>query len=304
MNKHDVNWRGNICAIITPFNRDGSLDERSYRENIRNLVREGVDGVVVAGDTGEFWALSHEERFRLFALAKEEAGGKVVVGNASAMTTGESIFLARAALERGLDGIMLTPPFYVRPGEREVVAHFQAVSDAVPIPIMMYNLPSRVGIAMSTSLMLKLCDVDNVVAIKQSSPAFGDVMETIRLAGDKIWVLAGHSVDRGFPCVVMGADGYVSSVEPQVMGREAAEMYRLALEGNLAQGARTQLRCIELDHAVHGAGGTFPASLKAAMNLLGRPGGYPRKPLLYPSEEQLKALKETLAHLGLLEKVR
>jgi 4-hydroxy-tetrahydrodipicolinate synthase len=120
------------------------------------------------------------------------------------------------------------------------------------------------------------------------------------VAGDRISVLAGHSVERGFPAVAAGADGYLSSVEPQVMGKQAIDMYRLTVNGEYDAARQIQLRCVELDHSVHGEVGTFPASLKAAMNLVGRPGGYPRAPLHAPSEENLKGLKETLKKLDLL----
>lgn len=301
MNRDSVQWQGNICAIVTPFNRDGSMDEQSFRENIRLLMSEGVDGIVVAGCTGEFWSLDDDERLRLFDMAMEEAGGKIVViGNASAIRTSDSIRYARAVKERGLDGIMLTPPFYARPGEREILAHYQAVSDAVKLPILLYNIPSRQAVQVPMNLLLQLCEVDTVVAIKQSAAAFQDVMETLRLCKEKLRILPGHSVDRGVPSVLMGADGYVSSVEPQILGREAISMYALTKSGNLEEAQRVQFRCIELDHAIHGGAGTFPASLKAAMNMLGRPGGYPREPLLSLTDDEEKKVRHTLKSLNLL----
>jgi 4-hydroxy-tetrahydrodipicolinate synthase len=304
MDRNSVDWSGNTCAIVTPFNRDGSLDERSFRENIRLLIDEGIDGIVVAGCTGEFWSLSDEERLLLFELARDEAGDAIhVIGNVSAIRTADAIRFARAAQERNLDGIMLTPPFYARPGENEVLAHYQAVSNAVPLPILVYNIPSRQAITLSIDLLDKIADVENVVAVKQSSNAFQDVTETIRRLNGRIYVLPGHSVDRGVAALSMGADGYVSSVEPQALGRPAIALYRLCREGRWDEAQQVQMQCVEVDHAVHGGAGTFPGSLKAAMNLLGRPGGYPRDPLLPLTDEQEQYLKSVLRPLNLLATV-
>ncbi len=210
MDRNTVDWSGNTCAVVTPFNRDGSLDERSFRENIRLLLDEGIDGIVVAGCTGEFWALSVAERLRLFELGRDEAGDAVhVIGNVSAIRTADAIRFARAAQERNLDGIMLTPPYYARPGENEVLVHYQAVSNAVPLPILVYNIPSRQGIDLSIDLLDKIADVESVVAVKQSANAFQDVTETIRRLNDRIaglprcrWELTATSPASNRRCLV------------------------------------------------------------------------------------------------------
>lgn len=301
MDRNSVDWKGNLCAVVTPFTATGEVDARAFAANLELLMSEGIDGFVVAGCTGEFWALSDPERVELFRLAREVAGGKVpVIGNCSAIVTAHAIALARAALETGLDGIMLTPPYYATPAPREVVAHFQAVSDAVEIPILLYNIPRRQGINLSMDTIVELAAVPNVVAFKQSTGDFMEVVETIRRVSGSIRILAGHSVDRGLPAVVMGSDGYISSVEPQAVGAKAIRLYQLAATGRIAEARALQMQLIELDHAIHGGVGTFPASLKAVMNLRGRPGGYPRPPLLPLTTEQLTRLEPVLGKLGLL----
>ncbi len=298
MDRNSVDWYGNFCAVVTPFNRGGNIDEAAFQENIRLLVSEGIRGIVVAGCTGEFWALSDGERLRLFELARE-ATDVFVIGNASAIVTGHSVAYAQGAKDRALDGIMLTPPFYARPNDREIVHHYRRVSDAVELPILMYNIPSRQAVAPSIGVIEQLVQVDNVVAFKQSASEFGAVLDTLRAVGDAIRVMPGHSVDRGVPCLVMGADGYVSSVESQVMGRDAVRMYELVMEGNLEEARDIQMRCVALDKAIHGDAGTFPASLKAAMNFCGRPGGYPREPLLPLTEQESSNLRATLQGIGI-----
>lgn len=294
-------WTGNIVAAVTPFNRDGSLDTAAFKENLQLLLDEGIDGFVVLGDTGEFWSVTDQERQTLTELALTVAAGKVpVIVGCSAMTAPQVLEFGRCAKEVGADGIMVTPPFYVRPGEEEIFQFYKMVAGATELPIMLYNIPKRHSVSLPVKLIDRLADVDQIVAIKQSNESFLELMDTIRVAGDRLTVLAGHSVERGYPAVVMGADGYLSSVEPQVMGRSAIDMYRYAKEGRYEEARDVQLRCIGLDHAVHGAVGTFPASLKAAMNAVGRPGGYPRLPLLPVSPEQEAVLKRVLQGLALL----
>lgn len=302
MDRGSVSWRGNITAIVTPFTKDGAIDEGAFTRNIEMLISEGLDGIIPAGCTGEIWALEDDELRRLFQLAVAAAKKRVpVIAGISDIKTGRVVKLGRMAKEAGCDGVMVTPPPYVLPSPREIVAHFRAVSDGVGLPIMIYNIPRRQGYSATPRLIAELGDVDCVVAVKQSSNEFHDVVETVRLAGKKLRIFAGHSVIRGFPCVAMGCDGYISSVETQVMGAEAIALFRLADANKVAEAKQLQYRCVALDEAIHGGVGTFPASLKAAMNMLGRPGGYPRPPLLPLTDEETARLKKVLAELGLLK---
>jgi 4-hydroxy-tetrahydrodipicolinate synthase len=294
-------WTGNIVATVTPFNKDGSLDTKALRENFQLLRDEGIDGYVVMGDTGEFWALTDQERQIVTETALDVASGEIpVVVGCGAMTAQESIRLGLLAKDVSADGIMLTPPIYVRPGQAEIEQYYRDVISAVGLPTMLYNIPKRHSVSLGIPVVDKLADLDLVVAFKQSHESFLEVLETIRVAGDRLSVLAGHSVERGFPAVAAGADGYLSSVEPQVMGKTAIDMYKHAVTGDYERARDVQLKCVELDHAIHGDAGTFPASLKAAMNLVGRPGGYPRPPLQEPNANALASLKTALTKLNLI----
>lgn len=301
MDRNSVKWRGNICAIVTPFTKDGDLDEAAFCQNIELLISEGINGVIVAGCTGEFWALKDDERVRAFELGVATAKKRIpVLGGTSDIVTSRSVALTKRAKAVGCDGVMVTPPPYVLVSPREVIAHFRAISN-VGLPIMMYNIPKRQGINVTPRLIAEMTDIECLVAVKQSSDSFHDVVETVRLAGDKLLIFAGHSVIRGFPSVAMGCDGFISSVEPQVMGREAIDLYRLAAANKVDEVRKLQYRCVALDEAIHGGVGTFPASLKAAMNLRGRPGGYAREPLLPLTDDEQAKLKKVLGGLGLLK---
>ena len=299
MNKNDVQWKGNFNAVITPFNENGQINNLDFQKNIELLIGEGINGIIVAGCTGEFWALSDDERVELYSLAVEAASGKVpVIAGTSHMLTDQVINLSQRAKETGVDGLMITPPYYILPNEVEIIEHYQQISDNVNLPILVYNIPKRVGVTTSPALLLKLTEINNIVAVKQSSSGFSDVVETVELCGEKIVVFAGHSVTRGFPCVAMGADGFVSSVEPQIMGKTAIELYEISKSGNTENARNLQQKLIKLDEAVHGLG-TFPSALKAAMNVMGRPGGYPRKPILPLNEGEINKLESIMSKIDL-----
>jgi 4-hydroxy-tetrahydrodipicolinate synthase len=286
MHRNDVNWSGNFCAVITPFTQSGELDEAAFVKNLELLLSEGIDGFVVAGHTGEAWALDDEERFRIFELARDVSSGSVpVIGAASAIRTVDSIRLAKGAERSGIDGLLLTPPAYAMVNEREMLAHFQAVSDACPLPIMLYNIPRRIGREISPQFMVQAAEVPNVVALKQSGPSFDEIAAVVNLVGDRIAVFAGNSAERGLPAVSVGADGFISSVETQALGAEAISLYRLAKDGDIERARKVQARTAKTKKFL-GQFGTEPASLKVAMNHIGRPGGYPRPPILPITEEE------------------
>jgi len=170
------------------------------------------------------------------------------------------------------------------------------VSDAVKHPILLYNIPRRTGFNLSPEVLDELVGVEWVVAIKESSNDFIQTESTIRSVGDRITVFTGHSAERAVPALVMGAKGFVSSMESQIMGREAIEMYSLVKRGELAKAAATQHRTLDLDESMRKCG-TFPANLKAAMNLLGRPVGLPRAPILPLTVTQLEEVQRVLDRL-------
>lgn len=301
MNDGKVAWNGNFTAVVTPFTQDGAIDEGKFVENLELLMSEGIDGLVVSGCTGEAWALDGEERLRLFGLAVEAAKGRVpVIAGTGGIITAKVTELSIAAKAAGVDGVMVLPPYYAMINEEEVLAHYRAVSSGAQAPILLYNIPRRTGINLTPELCRRLADVDYVVAIKESSNDFVQVEETLRAVGERIIVFTGHSAERGMAAVLVGCPGFVSSMETQVMGREAISLYRLSAGGDLDAARRVQMRTLALDKAMRGIG-TFPANLKAAMNARGRPGGFVRAPLLDLNADQQATVGAILTDLELLE---
>jgi len=300
MNRNDLDWKGNFTAVVTPFTKNGEIDEDLYRKNVNNLIDEGINGIVSTGCTGEFWALDDEERTNVHKLAVSAAAGRVpVVCGTIHMRTDVVVRLSKRAKEVGANGVMVTPSPYIRPSDREIYEHYKRISDEADIPILVYNIPKRVGAGTSPELLAKLCDIKNVLAVKQSAESLDEVAATVRLCGDKMIVFAGHSVTRGFPCVAMGTDGFVSSVETQIMGKEAVSLYKLSVDDHAAA-RKLQHKLIELDHAVHGIG-TFPSALKAAMNMRGRPGGFTRSPVMPLEDTEMSCLRRALSELDLVQ---
>ena len=303
MNDGKVSWKGNYAAVVTPFKEDLSIDEEKFIENLELLVSEGLNGVVVSGCTGESWSLEADERLRLFKLAVEAMRGKdvPVIAGTGGIVTRKVIELSKAAKEVGVDGVMVLPPYYAIPNMREVIAHYQAVSDQAKAPILLYNIPRRTGINLTPEVCEQLADIEYVAAIKESSGDFIQVEATLAAVGDRITVFTGHSAERGAAAILMGCAGFVSSMESQIMGREAISLYGLAAKGDIEGARRVQMRTLALDRALRAGVGTFPANLKTAMNLRGRPGGYVRPPLLDLNEQEQSKVRSVLAGLGLLE---
>ncbi|MBA2305353.1 MAG: 4-hydroxy-tetrahydrodipicolinate synthase [Acidobacteria bacterium] len=300
MNNGKVDWRGSFVAVVTPFTERGAIDERAFGDNVRRMVDEGVDGIVVSGCTGESWSLSPDERVLLCRLALDAVGGRVpVIAGTGGVPTPSVIELSHRAKEAGVAGVMILPPYYAMPGPREVVEHYRAIADAVKHPILLYNIPRRTGINLTTELLDQIVEFEWVVAIKESSNDFIQTEKTILEFGDRISVFTGHSAERGVPAILMGAKGFVSSTESQIMGRPAVEMYALVQRGELDRARATQMKTLALDDQMRKIG-TFPANLKAAMNLLGRNGGAPRPPLLPLLPADIERLRVVLDRLQLM----
>jgi 4-hydroxy-tetrahydrodipicolinate synthase len=299
MNNGKVDWHGSYVAVVTPFLESEEIDESAFRENIEFLVEQGADGIVVSGCTGESWSLSPDERLRLFRLAVETTAGRTpVIAGTGSVSTQTVIDLSVEARTAGVAGVMVLPPYYCMAGRREIMEHYRAISDQVKHPILLYNIPRRTGFNLTPEFLVDLVKVEWIAGIKESSNDFIQTESTIQAVGDQIQVFTGHSAERAVPALLMGAKGYVSSMESQIMGREAIEMYDLVEAGRLDEARTVQHRTLVLDQRMREAG-TFPANLKAGMNVLGRRGGVPRRPLLPLTVAETGKVKAVLAHLNI-----
>lgn len=283
-----------------PFQADGDIDEASFQSNAERLLASGATGILVGGCTGEFWALSHEERKHLTHLAKEAVGsaGTLLVGT-GAITVEETVALTREAEEAGCDGALILPPYFVRLTDDEIFAHYAAVSDAVGIPIVLYNIPGNAGNALTPSLAGRLAELDRVVAIKESSGDWNNYYSTYLEVHERLRVFCGPSSIFGVPAVELGADGVIDCFPNMWAG--ALDLFHAPTQGDQKRAGELQALGRKLTDLCTTGGRTLYPATKAAMDMQGLPGGgYPRAPLQPLAGEPLKGLEQGLAEYGLL----
>ncbi|WP_449278343.1 dihydrodipicolinate synthase family protein [Leucobacter sp. GX24907] len=306
MRDTDVSWRGYFAAIPTPFSADGEVDLDSLRGVVRYYIGERAHGLVVNGSSGEWYAQQPEERERVAAVAVEEANGELpVIIGVSSIEHEVTSRLIRHAAEIGADGVMLSPPPGWRLTHEEIVDYYRRQTAAADIPMMLYNIPSDVATDMSPSLISELADIDRVVAVKESTRDDRQLYETCRLAGDRLRIF-GNLMNRpglGLIASDWGADGYIGS--GMLFGRELAAAFDAAAAGRPDDARELIDRLVSLQEALNdvdgnGLFGGIPGQLKAIVNLLGQPGGYPRFPRKPVEGEELEALRRTLRNHGLV----
>lgn len=298
MDKNSVDWAGSMTAIVTPFHADGRLDEFAFRHVVEWMLTSRVTGIVVGGCTGEFWSMTVDERKHLFKLCVDTVAGRVpVIAGTGAITLSDSIDMTRHAHTVGCAGAMVMPPYFVKLGANDIVAHFQAISDAVPLPLMAYNIPANNVNALTPAIVDRLADVSNVVALKESSFDFDTFSESLRRVRDRLLVF-GPTFKFGVGGVALGCVGSVGTLH-HIWGSGPTELDEAAARFDLARTAELQEQAARIWEVVRANGDNLYAVLKASMNIIGLPGGFPRSPLQPISGTHLADLKEGLRRLGL-----
>ncbi|MBT3401563.1 MAG: dihydrodipicolinate synthase family protein, partial [Rhodospirillaceae bacterium] len=192
MNRNDVNWHGSFAVIVTPFKRDGSVDEAGYRRIIDFIIESGCHGVITAGSTGEFFLMEPEERKRVFEICVDQTAGRVpVLACPAAIRTEDVEDYTRAAKKAGCDGVMVLPPIYVKITDREIVEFYKRVAGEGEMPLMLYNSPFAVNVYLTPKLIEDLVKIDEVVAIKDSSFDMLQFSNLVRSVRDEIRLFIG-----------------------------------------------------------------------------------------------------------------
>jgi 4-hydroxy-tetrahydrodipicolinate synthase len=290
--------RGFIPAVVTPFDSGGNIQLGDFETIIRWFLDINADGICLAGDNGESWALSIDERRDLLTTSRRVAGDKIpVILGASAATTKQAIKYAELAAAEGAGAILLMPQTYVLKASRaEMTAHFRNVAAAVNIPIVAYNSPRRSGIAMSVDDIAAICDVAPVVALKESTRDVHHLSHVIRRLGQRIAVMTGPA-SYIFLGAALGAAGFIAT-GPELLAKKAS---RLMEVGRSAPTAEYR----ELHHALSRiyeflmTAGTWPAALKASLNMIGLPAGVPREPVQALQPPELEKLRTLLQDLNM-----
>jgi len=286
-------FEGVSVALVTPF-QNGAVDEPGLRRLIRYVLDQRVDGLVMTGSTGEAATMSRAERERVWTIAREEIkGGAFLIAGTGSNATAETIETTKAAARCGADGCLVVAPYYNKPQPRGIVAHFTAVAEASPVPIMLYNVPSRTALNVLPETVIEAAQHPRIVAIKEASGSIEQSVEILR--GSSITVVSGDDA-LALPLAAVGAKGVVS-VAGHIVGAELVEMLKLHRSGKADEAAALHRRLSGIFKAIFVE--TNPAPIKAALARLGVIGGDVRPPSAPATKETLALLEKEMAALGL-----
>ncbi|MFO7629355.1 MAG: 4-hydroxy-tetrahydrodipicolinate synthase [Prochlorococcaceae cyanobacterium] len=284
-----------VTAMVTPFRADGSVNFELAAQLAEHLVAHGSDGLVVCGTTGESPTLSWQEQHQLFAAVREAVAGRArLLAGSGSNCTAEAVEATREAAALGADAALVVVPYYNKPPQDGLEAHFRAVAQAAPeLPLMLYNIPGRTGTSLAPETTARLLDCPNVVSFKAASGSTEEVSALRGLCGDRLAIYCG---DDGLtlPMLAVGAVGVVS-VASHLAGPQISAMVSAFLAGNLARALELHQQLLPLCKALFCS--TNPIPLKAALELAGWPVGSPRLPLLAANDDVKQRLSETLAAL-------
>lgn len=288
-------FTGSIVALVTPF-RDGKVDHEALKALVDRQIAAGQKGLVPCGSTGESATLTHEEHAAVIETVVQHAAGRVpVVAGTGSNSTAEAIKLTKEAEAAGANGALLISPYYVKPTQDGIVAHYRAVADATGLPIVLYNIPGRTASTIEIPTLAELAEVENIVAVKDSTGSLDRIMDTIAACGDTLAVLSGDD-SLTLPLIAMGASGAISAVS-NVIPKEMAELTNAALAGNWDDARRLHYRVLPLIRACFLESNPIP--IKAAVSMLGLCQNSVRLPLRAISDGARAELVSVMNEFGL-----
>ena len=278
-----------LTAMVTPFKEDLSIDWAGVEKLATHLVSTGHDGIVVNGTTGEAPTTSDEEKIEIIKVVRKAVDGKAkVVAGAGNNETSHSVEQAEMAANAGADGLLVVTPYYNKPPQAGIEAHFRAMADATKVPVMMYDIPGRTGVPIEPDTIVKLASHPNIVALKDAK---GDVASTswvIKRCG--IPVYSGDDI-LNLPLLSVGAVGFVS-VCGHTVGADLRAMFDAWFSGNSAKALEIHQKLLPVYTGTFRTQGAILT--KAALSMLGLPGGKVRLPLVDATDTQISQLREDL----------
>jgi 4-hydroxy-tetrahydrodipicolinate synthase len=289
-------FTGALSAIVTPF-RDGAIDEPALRDLIEWQISEGIQGIVPCGSTGESATLSHAEHEQVIKIAIEQTRKRVpVVAGTGSNSTAEAIRLTAAARELGADGALLISPYYNKPTQEGIYKHYKMIAQSVDLPMIIYNIPGRTGSNIMAETMARLCEVRNIVGVKEASGSMDQISDIHRLCGDRFTILSGDD-SATLPLMALGARGVISVIT-NAMPREMVQMTAAANSGDYARARELHYRMLPLMRALFIE--TNPIPIKHALSLLRRCSAEVRMPLTPMSAAAADKLKAVMKEMRLL----
>lgn len=288
-----------ITAMVTPFTDDGAVDYDRAAELAEKLIREGSDGLLVTGTTGESPTLTSEEKLHLYRVVKEAAGDVPVLAGTGSNNTEATVELTRAATDTGVDGILIVGPYYNKPSAEGFYQHYRTCAQATDLPVVVYNVPGRTGKNIDAATVLRLAEeVANIVGVKEAS---GDLKQISAICAGKPDDFVVWSGDDGLtvPILSVGGEGVIS-VASHVAGPQMREMIDAFKAGEVGRAAEIHCRLSPLFDALFLPSGN-PACVKRALEVCGFPVGSLRLPLVPASEADTQTIRRVCGELGLIE---
>ena len=291
-------FTGAGCAIVTPFAADGSVDYPALERLLDFQIDNGTDAIIICGTTGESSTLTEEEHSQVIAHTIQYVNHRVpVIAGTGSNDTATAVMLSKQAEEDGADAVLLVTPYYNKATQNGLKMHFKTIADAIKIPVILYNVPSRTGCNIQPETAVWLArNVENIVAIKEASSNISQIGHLFAIANGDIDVYSGND-DQVVPMMSLGAKGVISvasNIIPEVM----VKMSHLCLEGQFEDASKLQIAYMDLIDALFIE--VNPIPIKAAMNLMGMEAGSLRLPLCDISHKNLETLRQAMGRMGLL----
>ena len=284
-------------ALVTPF-KDGKVDFPALDRLVEDQIAGGVSALIAVGTTGEPATMDWDEHLAVIRRVVEKADHRVpVIAGTGSNATAEAVYAAKHSAEFGADAQLVVTPYYNKTSQAGLVAHFNAIADAATLPVIVYNVPGRTGLNIGPEALAKICEHENVIAVKEASPDVAQAMEKIRLCGDKVDFYSGND-DLIIPMMAMGFKGVISVVS-NILPAETARMARLALEGNFKDAAEIQLRLLPFINALFSE--TSPIPIKAAMAKMGMLEDEVRLPLVPMTDGPREKMYALMRDLGMIQ---
>lgn len=296
-----MSLKGTIVAMVTPFTKEDEVDEAGMRENINYLIDRGVDGLLVAGTTGESATITHDEQRKMIDILVDEVNGKVkAIAGAGSNSSKEALGLVQYAENAGADAALVITPYYNKPQQHGLIEHYKFLNEKTDIPKIVYNVPSRTGTDIEVETIVEIAQLDGIVAIKEANPDMDKVSATIkRLQEEQVedFIVTSGNDNLTLPMIALGAQGVISvvaNVDPARM----SQMVNKALEGDYAGASKLHYELYDLMKVLFIESNPVPS--KDSLNMMGRPAGHVRLPLAPMKEESTVKLTKVLKDLELI----
>lgn len=296
-----MSLKGTIVAMVTPFTKEDEVDEAGMRENINYLIDRGVDGLLVAGTTGESATITHDEQRKMIDILVDEVNGKVkAIAGAGSNSSKEALGLVQYAENAGADAALVITPYYNKPQQHGLVEHYKLLNEKTNIPKIVYNVPSRTGTDIEVETIVEVAQLDGIVAIKEANPDMDKVSATIkRLQEENIkdFIVTSGNDNLTLPMIALGAQGVISvvaNVDPARM----SQMVNAALDGDFTKASKLHYELYDLMKVLFIESNPVPS--KDSLNMMGRPAGHVRLPLAPMKDESTVKLTKVLKELELI----